>query len=356
MDAVSEHMPARDLRADDLHDLCPPDIIAAYFKPGAAVALALSGGPDSMALCRLLADYADAAGGPEIHALTVDHGLRPEAAAEARQVGAWVAGWPHVRHHILTRPAQNVGPARLMEAARAARYRLLADYCRKNRIIALFAAHHLDDQAETLLFRLAKGSGLDGLAAMKTVQPYNEQLSIIRPLLGIEKAQLVARCAASNIPFIADPTNENESFARPRLRAARTVLEREGLSARRLGLTAQRISRAREALEFYTQQTFVAALHGRETDRIVFAVSVLESCPAEIRVRVLLHAMRLLTAAQGADFGYGPRLARLEALCARLFGPAGSEPDFKSATLNGFLFRLDRKHGLMSVMPEKKAP
>src|SRR6185436_11011486 len=116
-----------------------------------AVALAPSGGPDSMALCRFLSQWSAKSKGPEIHALTVDHGLRPESAAEAKEVGRWIKGWPRVSHAVLALKGLR-GKSRLMESARQGRYGLLADYCRRHDIGRLLTAHHLDDQAETFLY------------------------------------------------------------------------------------------------------------------------------------------------------------------------------------------------------------
>ncbi len=305
-----------------------------------AVAVAVSGGPDSMALCRLLADYAAEHGGPEIYAVTVDHGLRPAARDEALQVGVWLKDWPFVKHDVLTIPPVENMSSRIMEAARDGRYALMAAYCREQGIDRLFLAHHRDDQAETFLFRLAKGSGLDGLSAMRPLQDYADDLQLVRPLLGFSKDRLVATCEEAAVSFVTDPTNENARFARARLRQAQSVLEKEGLTAKRLAVTASRMARAREALDFYADNIFknVAAEQG---DKLVLDFARLQAEPAEIRLRVLLKAMDIK--------GYGPRMEKMEGLAARLF----EDQSFTKATLGGFIFHYDRKRGLICIEKEK---
>src|SRR5262245_21437394 len=153
------------------------------FEAQPRLAVAVSGGSDSLALTLLLHDWARRQRGV-LTALTVDHGLRPEAAAEARQVARWLRA-RGIRHRVLTwRPAGEARRGGLQAAARAARYRLLGAWCRANGVLHLALAHHREDQAETLLLRLARGSGLDGLAAMAAVSE-REGVRLIRPLLAV---------------------------------------------------------------------------------------------------------------------------------------------------------------------------
>ena len=297
---------ARDLAAMD-------GMAAAMAVP--AVAVAVSGGPDSMALLRLLADLPD---GPRLHALTVDHGLRPEAAAEAAQVGAQVAAWPRVTHHVLTRHAPDGDAARIMERARADRYALMAAWCADRDIPVLLTAHHRDDQAETFLFRLAKGSGLDGLAGMRAISAYDERLTLVRPLLAVAKAELVTLCEMRGVAFVSDPTNGNPRFARGRLRGAMDILAAEGLSPKRLAVTALRFARARAALEHYAHRAFAAALIEKNGLEVVLNAEILRAEPGETRRRVIAMAL----AAMENERGYSPRMEALEELTERLFGDA----------------------------------
>lgn len=309
-----------------------------FSMPG-SIAVALSGGSDSMALAWLLAQGED---GPDIHALTVDHGLRPGSAEEARQAGAWVKGWPRVRHTILTWQGDKP-EARIMEEARKARYRLLADECRAQGIRHLFAAHHQDDQAETFLIRLTAGSGLDGLGGMRPVQPAADGVLLVRPLLAFPKDRLIATCRANFIPYVEDPSNAKAEYKRPRLRAARQVLEEEGLTAKRLAVTAARLSRARAALEGIAGQAFGRCLSGEAPDGLTFDFPAFQAEAEEIRLRILLMALDRLR----PDADYAPRMEKTEELLAALDDPA-----FKSRTLGGCLFAIRDKGRVLWIGKE----
>ena len=315
-------------------------------EAGKPLAVAVSGGPDSMALCYLLSQWVGR-NGTQIHALTVDHGLRPEAAKEAAQVGDWLANWPHIRHVTLTRETVGDQDSRIMEDARHDRYAMMADYCAQQGIENLMVAHHRDDQAETFLFRLAKGSGLDGLACMRTAQPYNDDLTILRPLLPYSKADLVAVCEDNMLPYIEDPSNKSENFARPRLRKIAAALAEEGLTPKRLSVTATRMARARQALEEITEDIFARAVQQSDMDTMALDYDFLMKQPAEIRLRVVLKLMDTL----GPNRNYAPRMEKCEDLESRIFGNA----HFKAATLGGVIFRLDKAENILLAEKEISA-
>lgn len=215
----------------------------ARFETLPFLAVAVSGGPDSLALAILADGWARLRGG-EICALSVDHRLRPESGAELSRLGGWLSA-RRIRHHILVwhgeRPASG-----LQEAARAARYRLLAGWCRGHGCLHLLTAHHREDQAETHLIRRATGSGADGLAGMPAVREL-DGCRILRPLLSIGKARLIATLAAERQPFIADPSNHDPAFARARLRdAAAPAVDLDLLLDRVEQLGRARAARERE--------------------------------------------------------------------------------------------------------------
>ncbi len=200
---------------------------------GAAhLAVAVSGGADSMALALLARDWAGARG-RKLTALTVDHRLRPESADEA----AAVAGWMMARgipHHVLRwrdRPRGNV-----QAEARRARYGLLENWCAAEGAGALLLAHHLEDQAETVLLRLGRGSGVYGLAGMsaETAPAWPGAPVRARPLLGVPKARLAATLSAAGQSWIEDPSNRNPAFARTRVRGVWTQLAALGIASTRL--------------------------------------------------------------------------------------------------------------------------
>ena len=184
------------------------------FEQRPHIAVGVSGGPDSMALLHLLLDWA-VEPSAKITALTLDHGLRPEAADEAAFVADTCADLG-VDHHVLrwdaTKPASG-----LQEAARAARRQILGQWCEANQILHLALGHHLDDQVETHVMRQMKSSGPDGLAGMSTVVP-TRWGRIIRPLLGVSKNALIAHLSGCGVDFVDDPSNADRRFTRVRVR------------------------------------------------------------------------------------------------------------------------------------------
>jgi tRNA(Ile)-lysidine synthase len=184
------------------------------FETRPLVAVAVSGGPDSMALM-LLADRWARTHGGRAWGLTVDHGLRRESADEARTVATWL-GARAIPHEILcwvgSKPASGI-----QEAARDARYNLLTSWCRVHSCLHLLTAHHREDQIETHLIRRRAGSGIDGLAGMSAVREL-PGCRLVRPLLSVSRRRLAALLAAEGQPFLRDPSNLNPVFERARLR------------------------------------------------------------------------------------------------------------------------------------------
>lgn len=209
--------------------------------------LAVSGGSDSMALMGLMARWSDGLEPhlrPGIHVVTVDHALRPEAAAEADFVLQEAAA--------LGLPAQKLrwdGPhpkTGLPAAARDARYGLLCDVCRRQSAV-LVTAHTLDDQAETFVMALARGAGVDGLSAMQPVTCF-KGVSIIRPLLETGRSRLRATLQRAGARWMEDPTNRDTGYERVRVREALAILQQQGVSGADLARSSRRLSRARAAL------------------------------------------------------------------------------------------------------------
>src|SRR5512140_2177881 len=206
----------------------------ADWKGAPAIVLAVSGGPDSIALMWLAARWRRAlARGPELIAVTVDHGLRPQAAREAHDVKrlAQSLDLPH-RTLRWTGVKPKTG---LPAAARAARYRLLAQAARQSHATHILTAHTRDDQAETLLMRLLRGSGIAGLAAMAR-ESERDGLLLARPFLDVSKAQLIATLEKAGIGLADDPTNRIPSFMCSGMREVMQALAAEGVDARNLAL------------------------------------------------------------------------------------------------------------------------
>jgi tRNA(Ile)-lysidine synthase len=296
-----------------------------------AILLAVSGGPDSVALLFLAVRWRKARKrGPSLVAATVDHGLRPEAAAEARQV-ARLARSLGVPHRILRWRGDKPGTG-LQEKARTARYSLLADAARRAGATHVLTAHTLDDQAETVLMRLLRGSGPAGLAGMARSTPLDRgdrarlpgddrrnaaearpalRLMLFRPLLELSKARLIATVRRAGLGYVEDPSNRDPRFTRVRMRGLLPALAEEGLDARRLAVLARRLRRAEAALEAAVEE---AAARGSwdPGGSLQMAAADFNALPDEV-------ALRLLGRAVGQAGDQGPvELGKLEALHAAM--------------------------------------
>ncbi len=274
-----------------------------------ALLLAVSGGPDSTALLMLAARWAQALKTqPKLFAATVDHGLRKEARREAAAVGK-VAKKLRVAHRILRWNGKKPSTG-IQQSARQARYRLLAEAARKAGASHILTAHTLDDQAETVVMRMARGSGITGLGAMAR-RSRLDGLILVRPFLELPKLRLIATVRAAKIPYAEDPSNADPQFTRARMRRLMPELAREGLDARRLAILARRLRRADAALEADTTRAGAElALSTAEPPRIAFDADKFAKLPAEI-------ALRLLGRVIGGMGTEGPvELGKLEALFA----------------------------------------
>jgi tRNA(Ile)-lysidine synthase len=319
----------------------------AAWKTAPAIVLAVSGGPDSIALMWLAARWRSTlARGPRLIAVTVDHGLRAEAASEARDVKR-LARTLDLQHRTMRWTGEKPKTG-LPAAARTARYRLLAQAARASGATHVLTAHTRDDQAETLLMRLLRGSGISGLAAMAR-ESERDGVLLARPFLHVSKSQLVATLKKAKIDFADDPTNRDTSFTRPRLRAIMPVLAAEGGDARNLARLASRLARANQAVEvlvdgaerYLALRDRVDARAGFDAyafDASTFDAKAFAAMPEEIRLRLLKRAID--------RFGHeGPaELGKVEALLAAL-DQAGAKQEKKrrprlKQTLAGALVSL----------------
>jgi tRNA(Ile)-lysidine synthase len=314
--------------------------------PNAAssVVLAVSGGPDSVALMRLSAGLRTIAPVGRMLAATVDHGLRPESGGEAEQVAAWAeaAGLPH---RILTWAGAKP-KTRLQEVARNMRYDLLFGLAREVGASSVLTGHTLDDQAETLLMRLARGTGVSGLAGMRPRSERNG-MTLARPFLALRKGRLVATCQVEGWPYLDDPSNADPRFARARLRRLMPQIEREGLTPERLALLAARARRADDALEAQTMAVMEMACIAAGEGRVEMDSATLRAEPDEILVRVVVRAIAGLLGALS-------RPVRLEQLEAHILGDlrgAIERGETLRMTLGGALIDL-RAGGRLILTPE----
>jgi tRNA(Ile)-lysidine synthase len=300
---------------DDPPPLTAPEFAALMarlgpFEPRPVLAVAVSGGADSMALA-LHADRWARANGGTIVAITVDHRLRPESTDEAREVGRLLTD-RGLAHEILVwhgpYPLHN-----LQAAARAARYRLLGDWCRSRGVLHLLTAHHQDDQAETLILRLGRGSGLAGLAGMAPMVE-DGHFRLLRPLLDVPAARLRASLQGFGQIWFEDRSNRNPLFARVRVRAQRRNLADAGLTAPRLAETCRHLARARVAIEHQVDRLLAEAAMLHPAGFALLDPARLAAASEEIGLRALAAVIATI----GGE-AYTPRFERLERLAQAVF-------------------------------------
>lgn len=316
-----------------------------FLHPGRPVAVAFSGGPDSLALLILAARWAARRKNTALHAFTVDHGLRAASAREAKEA-ARLSAKLGVPHRILKWKGEKPSTG-IQAAAREARYGLLLEACREAGASDLLVAHHLEDQAETFLLRLSRGSGIDGLSAMSASRPLSEDgtpVRLLRPLLDLPRARLLATVAKACLTPIQDPSNENERFDRVKARKALSILAPLGLDAGRLARTAAQMGRAREALETETARLLAGHASRSPLGFVEMKAEALVGAPAEIGLRALAALIRVVGGGQ-----YGPRLAALEAVYAAI----GEGSLGRGRTLGGV--KLALKGGILLVSREVAA-
>jgi tRNA(Ile)-lysidine synthase len=318
-------VPAADRPEDSTPD---PAALLAPLAGRQGLVLAVSGGPDSTALMWLAARWAAR---PPVLVVSVDHGLRPEAAEEARLVAANAErlGLPC----RLMRPAGMALHGNRQAAARAARYDCLVAAAREAGCDTIVTAHHRDDQAETLLLRLARGSGIYGLAAMAP-EVEIDGIRLARPLLGVSGGALKAVAEASGLPLVHDPSNLEPRYDRVRMRALMPALTAEGLTAERLAETAERLRSAAQALDGLATAVLAEEVAVDELGVARGRIDALREVHPEIGRRALA---RLLQAVGGT--AYTPRFDRLQSLFAFL-AEARKRPEPTRRTLNNVLLTV----------------
>lgn len=335
---------------DDTAPVSPAeaDVLFGGFSDLPALVLAVSGGPDSVAMLWLAARWrAGRERGPRLIAVTVDHGLRPEAATEARAVKR-LAQSLGVEHHVLRwrgdKPSQGI-PA----AARSARYALLVRLARQFGSVHVVTAHTRDDQAETVLMRLLRGSGIAGLAAMAP-RSIRDGFVLARPLLDVPKSRLLATLELAGIGYAVDPTNFDMAFTRARLRALMPVLAREGGDARSLARLAGRLSRAHLALEQVTDAAERACVVVDDAARRSFIdAAIFFTAPGEIRLRLLTRAINRAGHEGPAE------LAKAEMLLAALERAWAGAPARLKQTLAGAVVSLGAKGVSVAPAPPRRS-
>tara|TARA_R110002049_G_scaffold23781_5_gene84614 strand:+ start:63449 stop:64732 length:1284 start_codon:yes stop_codon:yes gene_type:complete len=334
--------------ADSTLDRLKRQIAEAFVShPPDVLGVAVSGGGDSIALLHLLHKFC-APNDCQLRAVTVNHGLRPEAAKEAEFVADQCARL-NIPHDTLHWRGWD-GQGNLQNAARKARYALIADWARTRDLKTVALGHTADDQAETVLMRLARQSGVDGLSGMARRSPRNG-ITLLRPLLGAMRADLRTFLADQGIDWCDDPSNEDPTYDRIRARQALDVLAPLGIDALGLAEVAANMAQARTALDW---QSFLAAREIVKIDggAVVIDDRGLRILPDEIQRRLFIHALNWVSGSS-----YPPRRrAVADMILALRRGEAATLDGCHARRVNGriWVFRelnavRDLKGGLDSL-------
>lgn len=284
------------------------------------IAVGVSGGADSMALVLLIDGWARPLGG-RVTALIVDHDLRPESADEAATVSRRLSGLG-IDSRILCWQHDNSRSA-IQERARAGRYQVMEQFCKDNGVLHLATAHHADDQTETMLMRLQRGSGTDGLAGI----PATRELTwcrIIRPFLGVRKQTLIHYLRSRRVEWVEDSSNANPAYERSRVRH---LISSEGINAEGYAVSAARYARLREAVDVAVSKWLALNAKLSRFGYLQLDYLRLFEAPEDIRLRVLSRAATVI----GGKV-HPPAIASIERLENNL-------QRGKPSTLSGVIFR-----------------
>ena len=335
--------------------------------------LAVSGGADSTALLYLVVRWRGARrGGPHLVAVTIDHGLRPEARHEATAVKR-LCEKLGVEHRTM-RWSEAKPSTGIQEAARVARYRLLNIAARRAKARCVLTAHTIDDQAETVLFRMARGSGLAGICGMARTVPIgnlatgfrpaidaghsgrdgedfdaSEHVVVVRPLLDVPKARLIVTLREARIAYVDDPSNVDPRFARSRLRRLMPALAEEGLTPQRVARLARRVRRSETAHEAVVDWAARRLGLGTDTRRVALNGADWNEFPAEIALRLLGRVIGTIGTEGPVEFGKLETLS--EALAAAL---AEGAPRFRR-TLAGAMVSLQKNRLVIDQAPARRS-
>ncbi len=299
-----------------------------------ALAVAVSGGADSLALLYLYSNWrTECAPSQDCLVLTVDHRLREQSKAEAQGV-ADICNRIGLSHKILVweeeHPKSNV-----QAVAREKRYELMEIEMTRAGIKHLLLAHHKNDQAETFLNRLARGSGVYGLAAMSKQVSYGN-IVLLRPLLNVTKDQLIATLKSVNWNWFEDQTNEDLKYLRTKIRNLMSDLENVGITVERLAGTAQKMQRVVSALNYSIEVLSKTAIERHPAGPTKIDVKSILDAPEEISMRLLA---KLVCVVGGSK--YVPRFEKIENLFMAISGKNNQE--FKTITIGGTQFEVSKR-------------
>lgn len=253
-------------------------------------AVAVSGGADSLCLTLLLQEFCKKKN-IQLTALTVDHCIRKESAKEAEDVHSFCE--KKGVFHVILKNTELIGDKSVEEEARRIRYALLTAYCQKECISHLFVAHQMEDQVETFLSRLARGSGVDGLSAIKPLTQKNG-VTVVRPFLDVLKKDIISFLLKKNIEWVEDPMNQDTQYERVKWRKFLPELEKKGLSKEFISLSTKRLARVQETLNWMVQEAIKSSVCYFNEGYALINKDIYLTYPAEVKIRVLADVVKTI--------------------------------------------------------------
>ena len=309
-------------------------ILSRYKKPN-SFAVAVSGGPDSMALAAL-SKLLMLEKKYKIYFLLVDHGIRKDSGSEALKVQRLLK-----KNEINLKILKNRKKItkNIQRTARDLRYGLLVDFCRSKGIKFLITAHHKDDQVETFFIRLSRGSGVEGLSAMSQIVSLNHGITLIRPFLEFKKKQLKYIANRFFKKTIKDPSNTNKKFLRTNIRDLSKILKNKGLDFDQIIRSINNISSTKEAINFYVSRSLKKFVKFKKTETVL-DFSMFRKEPEEVKFKIINNIVKKRTASY-----YPPRSRKVLSLISRF-----ESSNLKKCTLGGCIF--ERKKNNIHVTKE----
>ena len=309
--------------------------ILSKFKKNKSFVVAVSGGPDSMALA-LLSNLIRTENKYRVYFILVDHGLRANSVKEALKVKK-ILKYNKIDLKILTNKKKIF--KNIQKNARDLRYNLLTNFCKKNKVKHILTAHHKDDQVETFFIRLSRGSGVEGLSSMSQTTNLKHGIKIIRPFLEFKKEELKYISSKVFKKTIKDPSNKNRKFLRTSIRELSKILEGKGLNFDQIIQSIKNISSTKEAINFYVDRSLKKFVKFKKNEAIL-NLKMFKMEPNEVKFRVINKIVKNRTSSY-----YPPRSQKVINLISRFEGSS-----LKKCTLGGCIF--ERRKNLLHVSKE----
>ncbi len=300
--------------------------------------VAVSGGPDSLALAALTKAYIDYKK-TNFHYVLVDHGIRKNSNKEAEKVKKLLKK-NQINLKIILNKKKII--RNIQAEARNARYEILVNYCKKKKINTILTAHNLEDQVETFLIRLSRGSGLKGLSAMKPLSKINRQINLFRPLLDIKKKFLIKISKDNFGKYINDPSNQDVKYLRTKVRNLKKPLENSGIKYEQIFKSIQNLSYSKTTIEEYFQNIF-SRLIKKHKKKIIINLKKYKELNNDVKIALINESIKKLK-----NNYYDLRSKKVNNLIINI-----EKKDFKKSTLGGCIFfKKDQNLCLIAEKPQ----